>query len=196
LSIGPTSGAVVLAGRGGTVGGHLVRALTVGATVHLSWSFAGWPDVTDVMGGLPLLVRGGRNIAQAPQPGQSYFYYRNPRTALGVNAGCLDDRHDTVCKVMLATVDGRQPRWSVGWTLRQMAALLVRRGAVRAINFDGGGSTEMWVRHLGRYCHGRPATGGCFVDRPSDRSGERSTSVSIGVLPGPDPGESHLQGTG
>jgi hypothetical protein len=196
VKVGPTPGAVVLAGRGGTVGGHLVRALTVGSTVRLSWSFAHWPGVTDVIGGLPLLVSGGRNVAAAPRPGQSYFYYENPRTAVGVNAGCLDDRTDSECKVMLATVDGRQAGWSVGWTLRQIAALLVRHGAARAINFDGGGSTEMWVRHLGRYCHARPATGGCFVDRPSDANGERSTSVSVGVLPGADPGESYLHSPG
>jgi hypothetical protein len=196
LRVGTTPGAVVLVGRGGTLGGRSVRALLEGSSVRLSWSFAQWPGVTDVIGGLPILVRGGRNVAEAPQPGQSYFYYDNPRTAVGVNAGCLDDRPTTECKVMLATVDGRQAGWSVGWTLRQMAGLLVRRGAVRAINFDGGGSTEMWVRRVGPYCHARPATGGCLVDRPSDANGERSTSVSIGVLPGADPGEAHLRGAG
>jgi hypothetical protein len=190
-AIGPVSGSVVLAGRAGTVGGRAVRALTLGTTIHLTWSFAGWPGVTDVIGGEPMLVDRGVNVAPGPRPGDPYFYYDNPRTAAGVNAGCVDARPDTVCRVTLITVDGRQTarRWSAGWTLRQLAKQLVGRDVVRAVNFDGGGSTEMWVRRVGPYCRSRPATGGCLVDRPSDRGGERATTVSIGVLPGTDPGE-------
>jgi hypothetical protein len=189
--IGPTDGSVVLAGRAGRVGGNAVRALTPGATIRLTWSFAGWPGVTDVIGGQPILVSRGVNVAPAPTPGDSYFYYQNPRTAAGVNAGCLDARPVTVCRVMLMTVDGRQAArgWSAGWTLRQLARQLVRRGAVRAINFDGGGSTEMWVRPIGHYCRSRPATGGCLVNKPSGAGGERASTVSIGVLPGADLGE-------
>ena len=183
-ALGPTQGSVVLAGRAGTTGGRAVRALTVGAPIQLTWSFAGWPGVTEVIGGDPLLVEGGINVGRAPRPGQSYFYYDNPRTAAGVNAGCTDRLLTTVCKIMLVTVDGRQTDtgWSAGWTLRQVAGQLVKQGAVRAINFDGGGSTEMWVRRVGPYCHLRPATGGCLVDKPSG-AGERPTTVSIGVMP-------------
>ncbi len=190
-AIGPVSGSVVLAGRAGTVGGHVVRALTPGATIRLTWSFAGWPGVTDVIGGQPILVSHGLDVAPKPVPGDPYFYFDNPRTAAGVNAGCLDARPRTVCKVTLLTVDGRQSAtgWSVGWMLRQVARQLLRRGVVRALNFDGGGSTEMWVQRLGPYCRSQPATGGCLVEKPSDANGERATTVSIGVLPGTDPGE-------
>ena len=189
--VGPTSGAVVLAGRAGTDGGRRIRALMPGDAIQLAWSFAGWPGVTDVVGGTPILVSQGRNVAPALAPGESYFYSRNPRTAAGVNAGCVDARPDTVCQITIVTVDGRQTDqgWSAGWTLRQLAAQLVRRGVARAINFDGGGSTEMWVRRPGPYCRSRPATGGCLVDKPSDAGGERATTVSIGILGRPDPGE-------
>lgn len=188
-ALGPVDGSVVLVGRSGTDGGHRIRDLTPGDTMHLTWSFAGWPGVTDVVGGEPLLVSAGHNVAPAPKPGDPYFFYRNPRTAAGVDAGCVDATAATVCKVTIVTVDGRQMGWSQGWLLRQLAAQFLQRGVVRAINFDGGGSTEMWVRATGTYCHARPTTGGCLVDRPSDTAGERPTSVSLGVLPGPDPGD-------
>lgn len=190
-AIGPIGGSVVLAGRAGRVGAQTIQTLSVGETIRLTWSFAGWPGVTDVIGGDPLLVSRGLNVAPAPVPGDSYFYYDNPRTAAGVNAGCVDARPSTVCRISLVTVDGRQTDtgWSAGWTLRQLARQLVRQGDVRALNFDGGGSTEMWVRRLGPYCRSRPQTGGCLVDRPSDASGERSTTISIGVRAGLDPGE-------
>jgi hypothetical protein len=190
-SIGSVSGSVVLDGRSGTVGGHVIRALSPGDTVHLAWSFAGWPGVTDVIGGEPLLVSAGHNVAPAPKPGDPYFFYKNPRTAAGVDAGCLDANAATLCKVTIVTVDGRRvtDHWSRGWLLRQLATQFLQRGVVRAINFDGGGSTEMWVKAVGPYCRSRPPTGGCLVDRPSDATGERTTTVSLGVLPGSDPGE-------
>lgn len=189
--IGAVSGSVVLAGRSGTVGGHVIRALKPDDTIHLTWSFAGWPGVTDVIGGEPLLVSAGRNVAPAPKQGDPYFYYRNPRTAAGINAGCLDASPATLCKITVVTVDGRRmaDHWSQGWLLRQLAAQFLHRGVIRAINFDGGGSTEMWVNRVGPYCRSRPTTGGCLVDRPSDTAGERATTVSLGVLPGSDPGE-------
>ena len=190
-SVGSVGGAVVLAGRSGAIGGHVVRALSPGDTIHLTWSFAGWPGVTDVVGGEPLLVSAGHNVAPAPKPGDPYFFFKNPRTAAGVNAGCLDANAATVCQVTIVTVDGRRvvDHWSSGWLLRQLATQFLQRNVVRAINFDGGGSTEMWVKAEGAYCRSRPTTGGCLVDRPSDATGERATTVSLGVLPGTDPGE-------
>ena len=188
-TMGTTPGTVVLAGRNRRDGGNVIQSLEVGSTIQLTWSFARWPGVTDVIGGEPLLVSRSLNVAPAPQPGDPYFYFDNPRTAAGVNAGCLDALPLTVCRITLVTVDGRQTDtgWSAGWTLRQLGRQLVRRNVVRAINFDGGGSTEMWVSRIGRYCHYRPVTGGCLVNKPSDTDGERATTVSIGVLPGIDP---------
>jgi hypothetical protein len=186
--VGAAEGAVVLAGRAGTPGGRVVRALTLGEMIHLTWSFAGWPGVTDVIGGEPILVSHGRNVAPRPTPTDPYFFYDNPRTAAGVSAGCLDTTPTTVCRITLVTVDGRRMGWSNGWLLRQLAGQFLRRSVVRALNFDGGGSTEMWVRKRGRYCRSYPAAGGCLVDRPSGVNGERPTTISLGVLPGTDPG--------
>jgi hypothetical protein len=63
------------------------------------------------------------------------------RTAVGIT----DDGY-----ALLATVaDARQDPESSGVTLQQLADLLKRLGCVKAINFDGGASTTMFVRLMG-----------------------------------------------
>lgn len=59
---------------------------------------------------------------------------RHPRTAMGV-------KEDG--SVFLIAMDGRQPGYSQGATLYEMADLMLSYGAVTAYNFDGGGSTTM-----------------------------------------------------
>jgi hypothetical protein len=59
----------------------------------------------------------------------------NPRTA----AGILEDQ-----RLLLLTVDGRQPGIAEGMTLPELADFMIRRYAVvDAINLDGGGSTTL-----------------------------------------------------
>jgi exopolysaccharide biosynthesis protein len=79
---------------------------------------------------------------------------RHPRSALGWNAQYY----------FLVVVDGRQPDFSDGMTLTELARYLVRLGCEEAMNLDGGGSTELWLRGriLNRPCYGherRTATG-------------------------------------
>jgi exopolysaccharide biosynthesis protein len=38
---------------------------------------------------------------------------------------------------LIVTVDGRQPGWSLGYTLVQFANEMKREGAVTALNLDG-----------------------------------------------------------
>ena len=68
----------------------------------------------------------------------------------------------------------RQPGFSVGMTLPELAALMRRLGAADALNVDGGGSSTMVV-------------GGRVLNRPSDATGERAVANAIAVL-GPAPG--------
>src|ERR1700694_1353042 len=76
---------------------------------------------------------------------------RHPRTAIAkLQSG----------KLLLLTVDGRQPGVSAGMSLNMLAELLLEFGAVEAINLDGGVSTSMVV-------------GNKLVNRPSDQTGER-----------------------
>ncbi|NOY98319.1 MAG: phosphodiester glycosidase family protein [Chloroflexi bacterium] len=60
-----------------------------------------------------------------------------PRTAIGVDFG--PDR------LVIVVVDGRQPFYSEGATLAELADLLISYGAYAAMNLDGGGSSTLVV---------------------------------------------------
>ena len=64
-----------------------------------------------------------------------YATQRHPRTA----AGTADNGRTLV----LIAIDGRQPGWSVGMTLPELAELLQAEGCTDALNLDGGGSTAI-----------------------------------------------------
>ena len=51
-------------------------------------------------------------------------------------------------ELLLATVNGRQARISIGMTLEELAELMLELGAVEAMNLDGGGSSTMVVRGI------------------------------------------------
>jgi exopolysaccharide biosynthesis protein len=114
-----------------------------------------------VAGGGPRLVRSGKLAPAGPEAGSPGFVdTRHPRTAVGVRA---DGR------ILLVTVDGRQPERSVGLTIAELSALLLELGAVEAVNMDGGGSTTM-------------VAGGRVVNSPSDLTGERPVGDALLVL--------------
>jgi len=122
------------------------------------------PDFTAefVVGGGPRLVRGGRPAAEN-DPGiypSGFADARHPRTAVGVRA---DGR------ILLVTVDGRQPEKSVGMTIAELSDLLIELGASEAVNMDGGGSTTM-------------VAGGRVVNSPSDLTGERPVGDALLVF--------------
>jgi exopolysaccharide biosynthesis protein len=121
------------------------------------------PDFTAefVVGGGPRLIRGGRPAASDPGIyGPGFADARHPRTAVGVRA---DGR------ILLVTVDGRQPEKSVGMTVAELTDLLIDLGAVEAINMDGGGSTTMVID-------------GKVVNSPSDLTGERPVGDALLVF--------------
>ena len=190
LPIGTDPGAVVLTGKNGGAGADAVKLLAAGDAIRLTWSFQGWPAVVDAIGAQPLLVQNGHNVAPPYHPGDSYFYNYNPRTSVGASDGCSDDRSATICKTYILTVDGRRSAWSKGMRLDDLADELIRAGATWAANIDGGGGTVMWVaKRDPAYCQTNLTAGGCLVNRPSDRGGERVAVVSLGVKPAPDAGE-------
>lgn len=78
---------------------------------------------------------------------------RNPRTALALNQAGT--------QLIACVIDGRQTGWSVGVTLPELADYLLSRGAYRAINLDGGGSSSFVYQ---------PPTGSKVTNRPSDGS--------------------------
>ena len=65
--------------------------------------------------------------------------YAAPRTALGL------DRTGT--HLIMFVADGRQPLYSQGATLHEMAQLMIYYGAENAMNLDGGGSSTLVMRN-------------------------------------------------
>jgi exopolysaccharide biosynthesis protein len=108
----------------------------------------------DIVGAGPRLVRGGR--VEVTEEAFRNAATRHPRTAFAVT------RRATL---LLVTVDGRQAS-SIGLRLDELAAELVKLGAVEALNLDGGGSTTMIVR-------------GAIRNSPSDG---RERPVGDGIL--------------
>ena len=74
--------------------------------------------------------------AKATTDNREFSTTLHPRTAIGFTA----DK-----KLVLATVDGRQPGVSEGMSLLELATLMLQLGCVQALNLDGGGSTTMVI---------------------------------------------------
>ncbi|MFN2389256.1 MAG: phosphodiester glycosidase family protein [Actinomycetota bacterium] len=157
-------GGVVLSTPVGTEQAAIFQeSLSEGETLVLGWSTE-WPGVLDTIGGNPTVLEDGQVSIGGCY--SSSFCGRNPRTGIGVTpAGTI----------LLVTVDGRSPGYSVGMTLDGFAALFRYLGADWALNLDGGGSTAMVVR-------------GRLVNRPSD-GWERAVGSALLILSGADRGE-------
>jgi len=115
------------------------------------------------VGGIPRLIRDGKVFVEweAEDIKESFSTTMHPRTAIGIS----QDRK----KIFLVTVDGRQPALSIGQSLDNLAQYMKDLGAWDAMNFDGGGSTTIWVR-------------GEIVNRPSDATGPRICSNALLVV--------------
>jgi hypothetical protein len=123
---------------------------------------AGWEGIVHAVGAREWIVRNGvTSITPRPTSADEL----HPRSAVGLTA---DGR------LILATVDGRRPGWSTGVRLPELAELMLSRGAVMALNLDGGGSTSLAVRRAG-------TNGPVLINRPSDSS-ERAVTNSIHVI--------------
>lgn len=124
------------------------------------------PDgATLVVGGFPLLLEDGDRVGDLGVGAlPSFSAARHPRTAVGLDR---ERRH-----LWLVVVDGRQPGYSDGMTLPELARLFQGLGATEAVNLDGGGSTVMVVE-------------GVRVSRPSDEEGERPVVNALAVVRDP-----------
>lgn len=89
--------------------------------------------------GSDLILVGGRPARLADSP---LVIQRHPRTAVGLSE---DGRW-----LFLLAIDGRQPNYSQGATLRETAEWLLHLGAHGGINLDGGGSTTLVREQEGR----------------------------------------------
>jgi len=140
-----------------------LAALAPGESVTLTTSVtAGWESIQHAISGREWIVRDG---APSISPRPASADQLHARSAVGLTA---DGR------LILATVDGGRSGWSVGMRLPELAELMLSRGAVNAINLDGGGSTALAIRRAG-------ASGPVLANRPSGSS-ERSVTNSIQVI--------------
>jgi len=124
----------------------------------------GWAEVAyeNVLTSGPLLIL--KDSLQSFN-NDSFNQNRHPRTAVAIT----DDN-----RLLLLTVDGRSFQ-GYGMTIPEIAELLNNLGAEYALNFDGGGSTTMWIKGK---------TDNSIVNYPSDnlefdRLGERKVSNAL-----------------
>lgn len=147
--------------------------LAPGDTVRLYCLLPPAPQpLKEGLGGGPRLVRDGEVSIEYEQEGlgRKFVDERHPRTAIGYT----QDQET----LFLITVDGRQPGYSEGMTLPELADFMcckmaeytnIGANAYQALNLDGGGSTTMVVRQQ-------------VVNRPSDETGERPVANALLVV--------------
>ena len=87
--------------------------------------------IYNAISGDRMLVEVGRPVARQTGPPE-------PRTAIGLDKSGR--------RLILVLVDGRQPGYSEGATLAELAKILIDYGAVTAMNLDGGGSTTLVIQ--------------------------------------------------
>lgn len=145
----------------------VLRHVRIGARASIKTAFKAEPPLpfkaAVILGAGPRLLAAGQPLGES-EPGfnvQTFYRARHPRTALGWRA---DGRF------VMVTVDGRQPRKSVGMTIPELTALMREFGCVEAINLDGGGSTTMVVKNK-------------VINSPSDSTGERAVSDVLLLFP-------------
>ncbi|MEJ1155195.1 MULTISPECIES: phosphodiester glycosidase family protein [Microbacterium] len=99
------------------------------------------------------VVDGIENVEIDTNVGNHSIQGEQPRTAVGV----IDDNH-----YVFVVVDGRDPGYSRGATLTELAEIMTELGAETAYNLDGGGSSTMYFNSE-------------VINQPSN-DGERATS--------------------
>lgn len=148
----------------------LKKNVRKGSLIRFSWRLSPvesgqeqkWQRAYTILGGGPQLIKDGQIAIPDAQEKflPAFINEGHPRTAIAKLASG---------KLLLITIDGRQPGESIGMPLTTLADLLLELGAVDAMNLDGGGSTTMVVHNQ-------------VVNRPSDQT-ERPVSDAILVFP-------------
>ena len=123
LTSGKRIRGTVLVGRG--EGAQLMRKVRVGRKLTVSRWVEGRPRMA--ITGNKFLVRGG--VVEVVDDREMH-----PRTAVGID-------HETK-QLLLLVVDGRQS-FSRGFTMVELAHMMIDLGADEALNLDGGGSSTL-----------------------------------------------------
>lgn len=112
-------------------------------------------DLRCAAAGLEMIVKDGK-IYECGEL-EPFSYVHHPRSAAGVTKDG---------KILLLVVDGRIPNYSNGATLVDLADFMISKGADRAVNLDGGGSSVIYTKRGNEFVlHSNPAD----LYRPFDR---------------------------
>ncbi|MDD3094933.1 MAG: phosphodiester glycosidase family protein, partial [Candidatus Marinimicrobia bacterium] len=125
------------------------------------WSYS--PAFRDILVSGPLLIHDGELCTPERIP---FNLNRHPRTAIGIT----DENH-----FLLVTVDGRHAE-AAGMNMWELRDLMESLACRYALNFDGGGSTTMYIR-------GKGVVNYPSDNRKFDHDGERRISNAILVIP-------------
>ena len=163
--VGPTNGGTAIPRGGGVVlargtgAARFAAEVPAGTNLFLRFILTPtWSDVTDAIGGGPLIVQGGKPVFRAGEAfSPQLLAPRRPRTAIGQLA---DGR------IVLVAVDGAAAGYSVGMTNFELALTLVRLGAVTGAALGNGTATTM-------------AFDGVLLDRPSAPGGQLPLSDAL-----------------
>lgn len=156
----PTDG-FVLSAHGEAM--QIVKNIGVGEEISISANIDDkWKGSSFMLTSGPHLVMDGK-VNLGMDATSDKVRERAPRTAIAIDK--------TGKKVFMVTVDGRQKGYSQGMSLKEFAEYLVKMGADRALNLDGGGSTTMATRKPGDF-------NVSLFNKPSDGR-ERSVSTSL-----------------
>lgn len=137
----------VLSGHG--TASSFVASLKSGdkVTLNLNTELATGGTVSQMAGGQPIILKDG--VTLDTQNALDHLTALNPRTAVGYSA----DRKTLV----LLVVDGRGMGGSAGVVSKVLADIMRSVGCSDAMNFDGGGSSELYTRSFG--VRNRPSDG-------------------------------------
>jgi hypothetical protein len=150
----------VVAARRRTNKANILKTLVEGQVARLNWGHE-LDQSVDLIGGNPMIVDNGKIVGDTVY-NCGYLCKLHPRSGVGITSNG---------KLLMVVVDGRQEGVR-GMYLHELARYFVKRGAERAMTFDGGGAAEMWIR-------------GKVVSTPSD--GRERRLVNALLVLGPEP---------
>ena len=149
----------------GTGGQWLSGDVHVGDTVNLATQISPDNDLTQLIGGVDMLVKDGQAYDDPTGTPPSGV---NPETAIGISQ---DGKH-----VIAVAIDGHEPEdTAVGVSPAEVAGYMVAHGAYTAELFDGGGSTTEVGREPG-------ASTVSVLNTPSDQPGNTERPVADGLF--------------
>lgn len=162
----------VLSGHG--TGEQFAKNISVGDKVEITPSLTiggkNVDNVVQLVGGMPMLLE--NDVILNTQGELSHLVEKHPRTAVGAGNN----------KVVLFVADGRGE--SSGLTSKEVAAIMKYIGCTEAMNFDGGGSSEMYdinhkIVNIPSDGYEREVVNGLFVATADPNAVDDNTIASI-----------------